>query len=78
MLFAPPGTFMPVVRARPLIPSLDCGLASLISDNVGDLLVASIQGPQANPFAGDRRSGCLIAGEDVKSVTGATSLRTVP
>jgi len=68
---------MPVVRAWPSIPSLGCGLASLTSDNVSDLLVASIQGPQANPFVGDRRSGCLIAGEDVKSVTGATSLRAV-
>jgi hypothetical protein len=77
MLFAPPGTFMPVVRARPLFPSLDCELASLGSDNVSDLLVAFIQGPQANPIASYGRGGCLIAGEDVKSVTGATSLRTV-
>jgi hypothetical protein len=77
MLFAPPGTFMPVVRARPLIPSLGGGLASLTSDNVSDLLVASIQVPQANSIAGYGRGGCLIAGEDVKSVTGATSLRTV-
>jgi hypothetical protein len=74
MLFVPPGTFMPVVRARPLIPSLGGGLASLTSDNVSDLLVASIQ---ANSIAGYGRGGCLIAGEDVKSVTGATSLRTV-
>jgi len=77
MLFPPPGTFMSVVRARPLIPSLGFCLASLASGNVSHLLVASIQGPQANPFVGDRRSGCLIAGEDVKSVTGATSLRAV-
>jgi hypothetical protein len=77
MLFAPPGTFMPVVRARPLVPCLDCELASLGSDNVSDLLVASIQGQQANPIAGYGRGGCLIAGEDVESITGTTSLRTV-
>jgi hypothetical protein len=68
---------MPIVRVRPLIPSLDCGLASLTSDHVSDLLVASIQDPQANPFAGYGRGGCLIAGEDVKSVASATSLRAV-
>ena len=66
MLLPPPGTFMFVVRARPLIPSLHFPI------NVGTLkfedkilLVTTIKRPKSKPRIGHGTCSCLITGEDI-------------
>lgn len=75
MLVSPPGEVsMPVVRARPLVPSLNSLSMILIDTADLDLLEAAIQRPKTCAIVCYWACGVLIAREDVESIATSTNL----